>query len=394
MSREESTKFNFITRIMDERKANNQYRSLRPVAPVSEVEVAIGEKVLINFSSNDYLGLSKHPLLKERSREWTETYGNGATASRLICGTFDCIEKLEHKLAYLKSAESSLILNSGFQTNMTVIPVLADKQSLILSDELNHNSLIQGCILARCEKICFRHNDTEHLRQLLEENQHKGYSRTLIITETVFSMDGDQCDLNTLSQLADEFNALLIVDEAHATGVLGQNGMGMACGNKADIVIGTFGKGCGSFGSYITCSQQVRDYLVNYCTGFVFTTGLPPSVLGAIDAALDLIPGMEAERLELQKKADFIRQSLLKLNLKTGDSTTQIIPVIIGDEQKTLEVAAWLEQNNKLATAIRPPTVPAGQSRIRLALSICHTWEQINQLVNLFIQFAHETVAA
>ncbi len=388
-----SNKFDFITRVMNERISKNQYRSLRPVVPVSEIEVKIDGKVLVNFSSNDYLGLSKHPLLRERSMQWTEMYGNGATASRLICGTFDCIESLEQKLARLKSSESALILNSGFQTNMTVIPVLADRQSLILSDELNHNSLIQGCILARCDKICFRHNDITHLRQLLEENQHKGYSRILIITETVFSMDGDQADLDTLHQLAEEFEALLIVDEAHATGVLGNNGMGMACGNKADVVIGTFGKGCGSYGSYITCSQQIRDYLINYCTGFVFTTGLPPSVMGAIDAALDLIPKMEIDRVELQKKANFIRQSLLDLNLKTGDSTTQIIPVIIGDEQKTLEAAAWLEQNNILASAIRPPTVPAGQSRIRLALSTSHTWEQINKLVNLFKQFAYESAA-
>lgn len=393
MTLDKSCKFDFVTRVMDDRKSKNQYRSLRSIVPLSAVEIEMGGKIVINFSSNDYLGLSKHPLLKQRSAEWQGKYGAGATASRLICGTFDCMDEVERKLASLKSCESALILNSGFQTNMTVIPVLADKKSLILSDELIHNSLIQGCILARCDKILFRHNDTGHLRQLLEENKKKEYSRILIVTETVFSMDGDRCDLNDLHELSEEFGAILVVDEAHATGVLGDNGMGLASGKNADVIIGTFGKGCGSYGSYIACSEQLRDYFINYCTGFIFTTGLPPSIFGAIDAALDLIPNMTADRRELQKKADFLRESLLELRLDTGNSTTQIIPVIIGDESATMNAAAQLERNSILASSIRPPTVPVGQSRIRIALSTCHTWDHIKLLVKHITQFAHESTA-
>lgn len=383
-------KFHFIAERISQRKIRNQYRTLKAIEPVSSVEIEIAGKVMVNFSSNDYLGLSKHPLLKKRSIDWINKYGNGATASRLICGTFEGLEKLEKKLALLKSTEGSLILNSGFQANISLIPAMADKETLILSDAFNHNSIIQGCILARCEKIKFRHNDVNHLRHILQNKDLKNYSRILIISESVFSMDGDRCDLSALHQIAEEFNAILIIDEAHATGVLGKNGMGLATSENADIIIGTFGKGCGSFGAYIACEHQIRDYLINYCSGFVYSTALPPSVLGAIDAALDIIPGMSAERVELQEKSDFLRQSLKKIGFDTGSSSTQIIPVILGDEATTLKASRWLEANNVLAIAIRAPTVAPDQSRIRLAISCDHSWEQIKQLVELFAALPDE----
>ncbi|RLA03487.1 MAG: 8-amino-7-oxononanoate synthase [Gammaproteobacteria bacterium] len=390
----QNNKLDFIDQIINERKSNNRYRTLKTTTPVSEVEVMISGKSMINFSSNDYLGLSKHPLLKQRSKDWIEQYGNGSTGSRLICGTFDCIDRLEKKLARLKLTESSLILNTGFQTNISIIPALADNNTLILSDELNHNSIIQGCILARCDKVAYRHNDIEHLKELLLNNQQKDYSRIIIISETVFSMDGDRCDLQALQQLSNQFNAILILDEAHATGVLGEKGMGLACKGSADIIIGTFGKACGSFGAYVACSAKIRNYLINYCTGFVFTTALPPAVLGAIDGALDLIPQLHVERQELHKKAEFLRQSLSKLGFDTGNSSTQIVPVILGDEVATIKAAQMLEASGILATAIRPPTVPLGQSRIRIALSSSHSWDQVKKLIILFEELRHENSTA
>ena len=377
-------RFTFIEKELEERKSRHHLRSLRTVAPHSGVEVTVNGRPMLNFSSNDYLGLSGHPLLKQRATQFMERYGAGSTASRLICGTYECFDRVEQKLAALKGTESALLLSSGFQANVSILPALTDRHSLILSDRLNHRSLVEGALLARCRVIRFQHNDLDHLRQLLEENQEKNHSRTLIVTESVFSVDGDRSDIDALVKLAKEFESLLIIDEAHATGVLGDRGMGLTCEKKVDLTIGTFGKALGSFGSYITCSEQMRAYFINCCAGFIYTTALPPSVVGAIDAALDLIPAMENERLDLHHKAERVRASLNELGWSTGDSTTQIIPIIVGDEAQALALSEWLEEQGILAVAIRPPTVEKGQSRIRLALSTQHTQEHIEKLIDAF----------
>ena len=378
------SKDRFIKDELEQREKRFQKRAIRTVTPLSGMEIGIGDRTLINFCSNDYLGLSKHPLLKQRGAEFMERYGCGSTASRLICGTFDCFDRVEKKIAELKGTESAMILNSGFQANISIIPALTDRKSLILSDWLNHSSIVHGALLSRCRIERFRHNDLEDLQRLLEKNQDKGYSRILIITESVFSVDGDQSDIDALVELAEEFNVLLMVDEAHATGVMGYRGMGLTCGKKVDLTMGTFGKALGSFGAYITCSKKMRDYLINCCSGFIYTTALPPSVIGSIDAALDLIPAMEDERLDLHHKADFVRSSLSELGWCTGASTTQIVPVFIGDEQETLSLSKWLEEHRVLAFAIRPPTVEKGRSRIRLTLSASHSQEHLELLIHAF----------
>jgi 8-amino-7-oxononanoate synthase len=361
-----------------------QQRRLRSVSPVSNTVLEIDDRNVINFCSNDYLGISKHPKLVERAIAYAQNYGVGSTASRLVCGSYDCFHQVERKLASLKGAQGALILNSGYQANVSIIPALLDSGSLVLSDELNHNSIIQGISLAKCKKLLFRHNDIEHLEQLLVENQDKNYSSTLIATESVFSMDGDRCDIDALVELANRYQAILLVDEAHATGVLGDNGMGLTVNKGVDVVIGTFGKALGSFGAYVSCSQEIVDYLINCCGGFIYTTALPPSVIGSIDAALDLVPTMNDERQVLAENAEYLRASLHQLGYDTGNSTTQIIPVLIGDEKQTLELSQRMEQRGILATAIRPPTVPKGMSRIRLALSAAHTRDQIEHLIKVF----------
>ncbi len=372
------------------RKSEHRYRTLRTMQPCSAVEVMMNGRKLINFSSNDYLGLSKHPFLQQGSIDWIRRFGNSATASRLICGNLHELEQLEENLAKLKESATALIMNSGYQANITLIPALANNSTLILSDELNHNSIIQGCLLARCDKSIFRHNDMEHLQALLQKSQNKGYSRILIITETIFSMDGDCCDLEALQGLAQAYNALLIVDEAHATGVMGLNGMGLATGKSADVVIGTFGKALGSYGAYITCSQDTKDYLINRCNGLIFSTALPPAVLGAIEAALELIPKMQSQRKLLQDNATCLRLALEELGYDSGLSTTQIIPCILGADTETIKLSAWLEKHNILATAIRPPTVPEGTARIRFALSSEHTKDQLDQLIQLLKVYGDE----
>jgi len=377
-------KYRFIEEELNRRKRQSLLRQLQTVTPLKGVDVRIKGQKAVNFSSNDYLGLSKHPLLTKRAIEFTKHYGTGATASRLICGNYDCFQAVEEKLAHLKGTEAALILNSGFQANVSILPALADRETLILSDQLNHNSIVQGALLSRCRILQFRHNDMAHLEELLKDNVNKGFSRRLIVTESVFSVDGDQSDIGSLVELASAFDALLVVDEAHATGVLGRRGMGLCCGKGVDLIIGTFGKACGSFGAYAACSHRLRDYLVNCCSGFIYSTAMPPPVIGSIDAALDLIPAMDKERKELHSKADFVRLHLQKLGWGTGASNTQIIPVMIGRETEALALSRHLENVGVLATALRPPTVPEGQSRIRLALSVTHTMEQLEYLIQQF----------
>ena len=373
-------KFDFIEQEFERRRQKSQVRRLREVVPLEGARVSIDGQSVLNFCSNDYLGLSRHPLLTQRAGEFMSRYGAGTTASRLICGNYACFKQVEEKLARLKQTESALILNAGFQANATILPVLCDEQTLLLSDQLNHNSLIHGCRLSRGTTWTFAHNDMSDLEKKLLAGRQKNFSRMVIVTETIFSMDGDVCDLEKLLALAEEFEALLVVDEAHATGVVGENGMGLAAGKKVDVVIGTFGKGCGSFGAYVACSARMREYLINCCAGVIYSTALPPAVIGEIDAALDLIPQMETERQQLQDLANYLRSRLAEMGLATGDSASQIIPVLLGGEQQALELAQFLEQQGFLAVAIRPPTVPPGASRIRISLSALHTMDEVELL--------------
>jgi 8-amino-7-oxononanoate synthase len=375
-------KFDFIDNELARRDATRQHRRLRSVTPLANACCEVDGRRMINFSSNDYLGLSQHPQLQRGAARFSSQYGSGSTASRLICGSLNCFSDLETKLAALKQVESTLIFNSGFQANISLIPALADKDTLVFSDSLNHNSIIQGISLAACDKIVYEHNDLDHLQSLLTKNTHR--QRKLIVTESVFSMDGDQTDIDRLIAIAQQFNAILMVDEAHATGVLGSRGMGLTAGKQVDITVGTFGKALGCFGAYIASSEKIRDYLINCCAGFVYTTALPPAILGTIDAALDLVPNMDEERRTLLDNACYLRKMLQQLGYHTGNSSTQIIPVLLGEESATLAMSSKLEQAGFLASPIRPPTVPQGESRIRLALCAAHSRDQIDALIDVF----------
>lgn len=346
--------------------------------------MVVDGKRLTNFCSNDYLGLSQHPLVKQRAAEYISLYGAGSTASRLICGNIEGFPRIEERLARLKQSPAALLVSTGFQTNVSVIPALADRETLIFSDQLNHNSLIQGIRLASCHVVVYRHNDMAHLEKLLKSHQGQGFSRILIVTESVFSMDGDRSDLDTLVHLAEVYQSILVVDDAHATGVIGKNGMGRTCGRDIDVAIGTFGKAAGSFGAYVAGSRDLIDFMINWCSGFIYSTALPPSVLGAIDAALELIPSMDQEREELQEKAEWVRRQLNQAGWETADSSTQIIPVIVGSDKNALELSRFLEADGIMATAVRPPTVPEGKARIRISLTALHTWAHLEALVAAF----------
>jgi 8-amino-7-oxononanoate synthase len=363
----------------------NRRRVLRIAEPLDGGRVRIGGRELIDFSSNDYLGLSRHPALIERSRDWAARYGAGAGASRLVRGTFEAHAAVEAKLAALKGTQAALLFTSGWQANAAVLPALfaaGEGPALVFADRLVHASLHHGCQAAGVRQIRFRHNDLDHLEHLLAEHEGEP-GRRFILTESVFSMDGDEADIVRLTGIAERRNAFLYLDEAHATGVLGPRGMGLSslAPGRVDLAMGTFSKAMGGFGAYVAGSRALVGYLVNACSGFVFTTAPPPAVLGAIDAALDLVPGLDAERSHLQRLAARLRAGLAEAGIDTLASTTQIVPAVVGEEAAALESARRLEANGLLAVAIRPPTVPKGSSRLRLALTATHTEADVDRLI-------------
>ncbi|GAA0529312.1 8-amino-7-oxononanoate synthase [Rhizomicrobium palustre] len=362
-------------------------RVLKESEPLGQGKLRRDGRVLINFAGNDYLGLSHHPALIAAAKRYAEAFGTGSAASRLVTGNLSCFSEIEEKLAAGKGKEAALILAAGYQTNLTVLAALADKDVLgrkvtILADRLIHNSLLQGALLSGARLARFHHNDLAHLETLLARESENA---VIIVSESVFGMDGDVADLAALGALAKRFGAMLYIDEAHATGLFGKNGFGLAadCPDLVDIVMGTFGKALGSFGSYIACSKAARDFLVQRCGGLVYSTALPPQVLGSIAAAIDLVPTLEAERAHLETLSQRLREGLVALGFDCGASATQIVPVIIGDEARAMAMVAALEEQGFLAAAIRPPTVPQGTARLRLSLSAAHQTEDIDAFLSV-----------
>ena len=379
---------------LEETLRRDGLRVLRPVRPDGGAALWRDGRRLVNFSSNDYLGLARHPLLIERANEWTRAWGAGSGASRLVTGTLDIHHQVEDKLARLKGAEAALVFNSGYQANSAILPVLLDRDllgadPLVFSDKLVHASIHHGCRAAGVRQLRFRHNDLGHLEELLAKHVGKP-GRRFILTESVFSMDGDVADLKTLTDLAQRYEAFLYVDEAHATGVLGPDGMGLSgdVPGAIDLVMGTFSKALGCFGAYVTCSAPMKEYLINRCSGFIYSTALPPGVLGAMDAALDLVPSLDGERRRLHANADRLRRALADNHIDSGASSTQIVPAMIGGEAEALEAARLLEEEGFLGIAIRPPTVPKGSSRIRFAVSAGHSDDDMERLIGVLPRIA------
>lgn len=374
--------------------ARGRRRRLRRTEALEGPWAVVDGRRLLDFSSNDYLGLSRHPELIRRAARFAEEWGTGSGASRLVRGNLAPFAPIEAKLAAAKGTEAALVFTSGYQANAAVLPALLDPkvlgaEPLVFADRLIHASLHMGLAAAGVRQTRFRHNDLAHLGELLD--LHDGKERPkVIVTETVFSMDGDRADVAALAHLAERHRAFLYVDEAHATGVLGERGFGLAAGygGRIGLAMGTFSKALGGFGAYVAGSAALCDYLVNRCGGLIYSTALPPSVLGAMDAALDLVPGLSAEREHLQQQAERLRAMLNRAGLDTGASSTQIVPVILGSEDRALAVAAALEAEGFLGVAIRPPTVPTGTSRIRFALSALHSAEQVEALAAAVIRLA------
>lgn len=352
--------------------ASRQRRHLSPV-----------DATLIDVSSNDYLGLARHPALIERACTWAHRHGAGSRAARLVTGTSAELLALEAKLAAFKGTEAALIFATGFQLNSSVLPALLElgETPLVFADRLNHASLHAG--LRGVKQIRFRHNDLAHLDELLAAHPGAPGTLRLIVTESVFSMDGDTADVPALAALAERHGALLYLDEAHATGVLGPQGKGLAAlaPGRVPIVMGTLGKALGSAGAYVAGSQALIDWLVNRCAGFIYSTAPAPAALGAVEAALEYVPTLDAERARLAKMGKALRAALHARGIDTLASTTQIVPAVIGDEQAALDAAQGLRAAGILAIAIRPPTVPPGSARLRFALSSALTDIQFERVL-------------
>ncbi|MGE5506665.1 MAG: aminotransferase class I/II-fold pyridoxal phosphate-dependent enzyme [Actinomycetota bacterium] len=369
-------------------------RRLRGVEPLPGGRVRLGGRDLVNFSSNDYLGLAHHPLLVERARAWAAEFGAGSGASRLVSGHLAALDAIEARIASAKQAEAALMLASGWQCNASVLPALLDPElwgapPVVFADRLIHASLHAGLAIAGVRQVRYRHDDLGHLEALLVAHADKPGPR-FIVSETVFSMDGDATDVAALAALAQGYDAFLYLDEAHATGVLGPAGFGLSVGHEVDLAMGTFSKAMGSFGAYVAGSARLKEYLVNRASGLVYATALPPAVLGAVDAALELVPTLGPERARLQANAERVRRAWREHGLDTGPSATQIVPLILGDERRTLAVAKALEDKGFLAVAIRPPTVPPGTSRIRFALSAAHSDADIDALIEAVLLAVRE----
>lgn len=383
---------------LDALSARGLRRHLRGAEPRPGGAIVRDGKRLVNFSSNDYLGLAQHPALIARANEWTSCYGAGSAASRLVTGNLDCYADLEARIAREKGTAAALILGSGYLANATLIPALLRSDVIasarVYSDALNHSSMVHGIKASGVKPEIFRHNDLNHLESLLRASTDTPAQR-FIFTESVFSMDGDRADIEGLIALAARYACFLYVDEAHATGVLGPRGMGLCAAypGKVDLVMGTFSKAFGSYGAYVACSQTLRDYLINRMTGLIYSTALPPGVLGAIDAAFDLVPVMDEQRARLALSSEHVRDAFKAAGLDCGASATQIIPLILSDESRVLAFSAALEAEGILGVPIRPPTVPQGTSRIRFALSVAHDAAAVDGLVASVTRLATRQMA-
>ena len=374
-------KFDFIQDFLDKRQESSRLRTLKDFEFISSSRLRLAGKEYINFSSNDYLGLSTAKELTLASNEATTEFGVGNTASRLVCGNHGLFSALEKQLIDWKNAEAALVFNSGYQANSTLIPAIADRHTVIFSDKLNHASIIDGIILSRAKHIRYGHNDMEELSEQLKKFPDK---RKLIISETLFSMDGDIVDLKQLAKISDEHEALLYIDDAHGSGIYGPKGRGPAWEimESVDIYVGTFGKAMGSFGAYCLSSEQLKSYLVNASRGLIYSTALPPSVLAANIAAVKKVQKMDSERSHLSSLVKNFRSYIFQSPFSTIEGDSPIVPLIVGPESDTLKLSEHLLENGIFAIAIRPPTVPEGTCRIRFTLTANHSEEDLSELTS------------
>jgi 8-amino-7-oxononanoate synthase len=373
-------------------KKQSLYRRLRRVENAQGPVLVLDGREVINLSSNNYLGLANHAALAAAAKEAIDRYGCGSGASRLISGNMALHEELEERLAEFKGSESALVFNSGFQANTGILSTLAGDGDVILSDALNHASIIDGCRLSRARTVVYAHGDLDQLEAALKLAVHS--RRRLIVTESIFSMDGDEAPLGGIVELAERHGAMVMVDEAHGTGLFGANGAGVVAklglGERVQVQMGTLGKALGGFGAYVAGSSALRELLINRCRSFIFTTSLPPAVMAMAIAAIDLVRREPERRETLWNNCRYLTENLRGLGLQAGASASAILPLIIGDARTCMKFSERLLERGVFAQGIRPPTVPPGTSRLRITVMATHTRAHLDRALAVFKEAREE----
>lgn len=370
--------YKFFQEQLDNKINNLNLRTLTEYCPIDAVRVRRDDKEYLMMASNNYLGLTFDERVIEGAIKGAQQYGTGSGGSRLVSGTFPLFTDLERELAKFKNTEKALVFNTGYMANVGTISAIADKNTIIFSDALNHASIIDGCRLSRGSVKAYNHCDVDELKYLLKEVERN--TRKLIVTDGVFSMDGDIAPLDKLYELSREYNALLMVDDAHATGTIG-SGHGTAAyyglEKEVDIQLGTLSKSLGSVGGYVAANSTIIDYLVNMSRSFIFSTALSLADIGAALAALHVLESDTSVLRRLQNNVNYMADCLNSIGIYATNDTP-IFPILIGSNEDTLTVSNYLYNAGIIGTAIRPPTVPVGESRIRLTVTAAHNKEQID----------------
>ena len=360
-------------------------RDLRVLDCPSGVSFSHQGRSFLNFASNDYLGLAHHPAVLASAISAINNFGVGSGASRLISGTLLPHQELETALAQFKQTEASLTFSSGYAANVGIIPAMIGSSGLILVDRLCHASLIDGCRLSRASLRVFRHNDLDHLRDLLRKHTHRP---TLVVTEGVFSMDGDLSPLEELIAVAQEFDAMVMVDDAHGTGVLGAQGRGTVEHFSLDpsevFQMGTLSKALGTMGGYMAGTQSIREFLINTCRSFIYTTAPPPAIAAAARTALDIVQSNPERRTALWRNRNIIFQGLSEMGFRFTNTQSPILPIILNTPSLALDMSKKLFNHGIYVPAIRPPTVPKGTSRLRITVTSDHAPEHLDTALHAF----------
>jgi glycine C-acetyltransferase/8-amino-7-oxononanoate synthase len=369
---------------LEELRGRGLHRRLRLISGPQGPRVTLDGRAVLLLCSNNYLGLADHPRVRGAAAAAAMRWGTGAGASRLVSGNMQPHRHLEERLASFKGYEAALLFGSGYLANTGTIAALAGRGEAIFSDELNHASIVDGCRLSRAETFVYRHGDVEHLAWGLGEAAGRG---SLIITDGVFSMDGDVAPLEELAELSRRHGCRLMVDEAHATGAVGPGGRGSVAAaglsGEVDVVVGTLGKALGSYGAYVCASRELTDFLLNTARSFIFSTAPPPPSVAASMAALGLLESHPHRVERLTQNAATLRTALAAEGLAVGGSATQIVPVEVGDAGRTMELCEWMLERGVFAQGIRPPTVPEGSSRLRFTAMATHRAGELERAAKL-----------
>src|SRR3989338_7838140 len=360
-------------------EAQGLKRHLRDVTGAQGRKIILDGKEVLNFCSNNYLGLADDPRLREAAVECIQKEGVGCGASRLVCGNMTAHRELEETIARFKGAESCLTFSAGYMANVGIISSVFGRDDMIFCDRLNHASIIDGIILSQAKFKRYPHNDMEALEEMLRATT--GFRRRGIITDSVFSMDGDIAPLDKIVELARQYDCLVMIDEAHALGVMGKNGKGLAehlgVEDKIDIQMGTLSKAAGSFGAYCCGSKALIDFLINKARSFIYTTAMPPAVAAAAQRAVEIIRDEPTLRQKLWMNTEYFKKGVDQMGFNTLKSQAPIIPIVVGESSVAVEFSRRLLEEGIFVSAIRPPTVPAGTARLRLTVMATHTREDL-----------------